>query len=203
MATFRNVGTIHHFETMMVEAWWRAATRATSPSAASSRSRASANTAFPKATPQLLRQAGLCLVLAEVPPPGGFACALLNSQPMGFYAPAQIVRDAREHGVEVRAVDVNFSDWDNTLERFPSIEDVARRAALAARCARWPMPMPSARSGSTGARRCGRCGACRTMIRCRCLPLRMRASWARSRCRLPAMPLGEHVAPITRRCGCR
>ena len=45
-----------------------------------------------------------------------FAAALLNSQPMGFYAPAQIVRDAQEHGVEVRAVDVNFSDWDNTLE---------------------------------------------------------------------------------------
>ncbi len=45
-----------------------------------------------------------------------FACALLNSQPMGFYAPAQIVRDARAHGVEVRPVDVNFSDWDCTLE---------------------------------------------------------------------------------------
>ncbi len=48
--------------------------------------------------------------------PAAFACALLNSQPMGFYAPAQIVRDAREHGVEVRPVDVNFSDWDNRLE---------------------------------------------------------------------------------------
>jgi len=48
--------------------------------------------------------------------PAAFACALLNSQPMGFYAPAQIVRDVREHGVEVRAVDVNHSDWDCTLE---------------------------------------------------------------------------------------
>ncbi len=48
--------------------------------------------------------------------PAAFACGLLNSQPMGFYAPAQIVRDAREHGVEVRAVDVNHSDWDCTLE---------------------------------------------------------------------------------------
>ena len=46
-----------------------------------------------------------------------FACALLNSQPMGFYAPAQIVRDAREHGVEVRPICVNRSDWDNRLER--------------------------------------------------------------------------------------
>ncbi len=49
--------------------------------------------------------------------PAVFAAALLNSQPMGFYAPAQIVRDAREHGVEVRAVDVEHSLWDCTLER--------------------------------------------------------------------------------------
>ncbi|MEM7543990.1 MAG: error-prone DNA polymerase [Pseudomonadota bacterium] len=48
--------------------------------------------------------------------PDVFCAALLNSQPMGFYAPAQIVRDAREHGVEVRAPDVNYSDWDNILE---------------------------------------------------------------------------------------
>jgi error-prone DNA polymerase len=48
--------------------------------------------------------------------PEVFACALLNSQPMGFYAPAQIVRDAREHSVEVRPVDINHSFWDCTLE---------------------------------------------------------------------------------------
>ncbi len=48
--------------------------------------------------------------------PDVFACGLLNAQPMGFYAPAQIVRDAREHGVEVRPVDVSFSQWDSTLE---------------------------------------------------------------------------------------
>jgi len=48
--------------------------------------------------------------------PVAFAAALLNSQPMGFYAPAQIVRDAGEHGVVVRPVDVNHSDWDCTLE---------------------------------------------------------------------------------------
>ena len=48
--------------------------------------------------------------------PAVFACGLLNSQPMGFYAPAQIVRDAREHGVEVHPPDVNMSDWDSRLE---------------------------------------------------------------------------------------
>src|SRR6185312_1891237 len=49
--------------------------------------------------------------------PAAFACALLNAQPMGFYAPAQIVRDAQEHGVEIRAADINHSLWYNTLER--------------------------------------------------------------------------------------
>ncbi len=67
--------------------------------------------------------------------PAVFACGLLNSQPMGFYAPAQIVRDAREHGVEVREVDVNSSDWDNLLE---CIEDqcVSRSG---------PLPLPTTR----------------------------------------------------------
>jgi error-prone DNA polymerase len=48
--------------------------------------------------------------------PDVFACALLNSMPMGFYQPAQIVYDAITHGVEVRSVDINYSDWDNKLE---------------------------------------------------------------------------------------
>jgi error-prone DNA polymerase len=48
--------------------------------------------------------------------PAAFCAALINSQPMGFYAPAQLIRDAREHGVPVRPIDVNQSDWDLTLE---------------------------------------------------------------------------------------
>ena len=48
--------------------------------------------------------------------PAAFTAALLNSQPMGFYAPAQLVGDARAHGVEVREIDVSHSDWDNRLE---------------------------------------------------------------------------------------
>jgi error-prone DNA polymerase len=51
--------------------------------------------------------------------PDAFAAALLNAQPMGFYAPAQIVRDAREHGVEVRPPDINHSQWDATLQPGP------------------------------------------------------------------------------------
>ncbi|HSU07215.1 MAG TPA: OB-fold nucleic acid binding domain-containing protein, partial [Acetobacteraceae bacterium] len=58
--------------------------------------------------------------------PEVFACALLNSQPMGFYAPAQIVRDVRDHGIEVRPVCVNASRWDCGLE---SKEALTRRTA--------------------------------------------------------------------------
>ena len=49
--------------------------------------------------------------------PAVFGCAILNSQPMGFYAPAQLVRDAAEHGVEIMRIDVNASGWDNGLHR--------------------------------------------------------------------------------------
>jgi error-prone DNA polymerase len=52
--------------------------------------------------------------------PDVFCAALLNSQPMGFYAPAQLVRDARDNHVEVRPIDVNHSYWESTLEPLPS-----------------------------------------------------------------------------------
>jgi error-prone DNA polymerase len=61
--------------------------------------------------------------------PAAFACALLNSQPMGFYAPAQIVQDVRRHGVEVRPVDVSASDWDCSLEKTHA-KDPALRLGL-------------------------------------------------------------------------
>ena len=73
--------------------------------------------------------------------PAAFTCALLNSQPMGFYAPTQLVQDARRHGVEVLPADVTESEWDCTLSAFPS-------------------PQPSPRSGEGacggGAKREGR-----------------------------------------------
>jgi error-prone DNA polymerase len=62
--------------------------------------------------------------------PAVFACALLNSQPMGFYAPAQIVRDAREHDVEVRAIDVNASGWDNSLESLEPLKPLPFRGRV-------------------------------------------------------------------------
>jgi len=64
--------------------------------------------------------------------PAAFTAALLNSQPMGFYAPAQLVRNARDHGVEVRPVDVNFSHWDCTLESVGSRQKAAGSGQQAA-----------------------------------------------------------------------
>ncbi len=58
--------------------------------------------------------------------PDVFCAAILNSQPMGFYQPAQLVRDARAHGIEIRPADVNFSAWDCTLETVPSHSSLAR-----------------------------------------------------------------------------
>jgi len=62
--------------------------------------------------------------------PAVFTCALLNSQPMGFYAPAQLVRDARSHGVEVRPVDVGVSDWECTLETHDGANQPALRLGM-------------------------------------------------------------------------
>jgi error-prone DNA polymerase len=60
--------------------------------------------------------------------PAAFSCALLNSLPMGFYQPPQLVADARRHGIDVRPVDVRYSHWDCTLE--PCADDAARQPAL-------------------------------------------------------------------------
>jgi len=62
--------------------------------------------------------------------PDAFCCALLNSWPMGFYAPAQIVRDARNHGIEIRPVDINHSRWDCTLEPTRNPKRLAVRLGL-------------------------------------------------------------------------
>jgi error-prone DNA polymerase len=87
--------------------------------------------------------------------PAAFAAALLNSQPMGFYAPAQIVGDLREHGISARPVDVSLSDWDCTLEPmedrwalrlgFRLIKGFAHAAALALQEARAAAPLRSIR----------------------------------------------------------
>ena len=73
------------------------------------------NTASPNRT-GVVRAAGLRVGWLKCHEPAAFTGALLNSLPMGFYAPAQLVEDVRRHGVEVRPADVDASDWDCTLE---------------------------------------------------------------------------------------
>ena len=97
-----------------------AATSASSPSGCSSRSRGFSEYGFPESHAASFALIVYVSAWLKRYHPAAFAAALINSQPMGFYAPAQIVRDAREHGVEVRQVDVNHSDvglharrWDH------------------------------------------------------------------------------------------
>jgi error-prone DNA polymerase len=78
--------------------------------------------------------------------PAAFACALLNSQPMGFYAPHTLVEDAKRHGVEVRGVDVTASGWESTLEGDPHGAPAAAGAPQAER-GRGSDPAPGEQSG--------------------------------------------------------
>ena len=117
MATFRNVGTIHQFEAMMVERMMARGYDRDFAQSCFDQIKGFGSYGFPESHAASFAKLVYISSWIKCHYPAIFACALLNSQPMGFYAPAQIVRDAREHGVDVRAVDVNFSDWDNSLER--------------------------------------------------------------------------------------
>ena len=117
MATFRHMGTIHEYEEKMVG---RMIARGYDPAFARNcfnQIKGFGEYGFPESHAAAFAQLVYVSAYIKWRWPEVFAAALLNSQPMGFYAPAQIVRDAREHGVEVRHPDVNFSDWDSTLER--------------------------------------------------------------------------------------
>jgi error-prone DNA polymerase len=87
--------------------------------------------------------------------PGAFTAALINSQPMGFYAPAQLVRDARQHGVPVRPIDVNHSDWDCTLERVVGESGATAGLSSSARGSGSSSPLIRSAKGATFALRLG------------------------------------------------
>ncbi|HYC67263.1 error-prone DNA polymerase [Brevundimonas sp.] len=130
MATFRHNGTIGDYETLMVG---RMVARGYDPDFAQNcfnQIKGFGEYGFPES--HACAFAHLVYVSAWVKwlYPDVFAACLLNSQPMGFYAPAQIVRDAREHGVEVRHPDVNTSDWDATLQPRPRRRRHALRLGL-------------------------------------------------------------------------
>ncbi|KQN00423.1 error-prone DNA polymerase [Sphingomonas sp. Leaf25] len=116
MATFRNVGTIDSFRQQMIDGMVARGYEADFAARCFRQIEGFGSYGFPES--HALSFARLVYVSSWIKchHPAAFACALLNSQPMGFYAPAQIVRDARDHGVAVRDIDVSASDWDNTLE---------------------------------------------------------------------------------------
>ncbi|MEM8695428.1 MAG: error-prone DNA polymerase [Pseudomonadota bacterium] len=116
MATFRNVGTIDQFEKKMIEGMAARGYDRDFAERCFRQIEGFGSYGFPES--HALSFARLVYVSSWIKchHPAVFACALLNSQPMGFYAPAQLVRDLREHGGEVREADINASDWDNSLE---------------------------------------------------------------------------------------
>ena len=116
MATFRHRGTIGRLEDKMVR---RMVERGYAPEFARrcfSQIKGFGEYGFPESHAASFAHLVYVSAWLKCHYPAVFAAALLNSQPMGFYAPAQIVRDARDHGVDVRHPDVNCSDWDGTLE---------------------------------------------------------------------------------------
>jgi error-prone DNA polymerase len=158
MATFRRNGTIHHYQTKLVEGMVARGYEREFAERCFEQIKGFGDYGFPESHAQAFAWLAYVSSWLKCHYPAAFACALLNSQPMGFYAPAQLVGDARAHGVEVRPVDATVSDWDNTLEDgghvlrlglrqvggfqphwaesmmkarpFTGIEDLARRAEL-------------------------------------------------------------------------
>ena len=116
MATFRHTGTIHTFRNKMIEGMAARGYERDFAERCFKQIEGFGEYGFPESHAASFALLVYISAWMKHHYPSVFACALLNSQPMGFYAPAQIVRDAREHGAEVRPVDVNHSDWDCTLE---------------------------------------------------------------------------------------
>ncbi len=117
MASFRNPGTIHRFRDQFVQGMIRRGYEDDFAERCFRQIEGFGEYGFPESHAASFAHLAYVSSWLKCHYPAAFACALLNSQPMGFYAPAQIVGDARDHGVEVRPVDVNHSDWDCTLAR--------------------------------------------------------------------------------------
>ncbi|UOM35527.1 OB-fold nucleic acid binding domain-containing protein [Acuticoccus sp. I52.16.1] len=141
MATFKKVGTIGTFQQKMVDGMTAKGYDPAFAARCFNQIEGFGEYGFPEshAASFALLVYSSCWLKCHYP--DVFCAALLNSQPMGFYAPAQIVRDARRHGVEVRPVDINLSDWDCTLEEGPRAAErlhpdhASMRGAIRSRCA--------------------------------------------------------------------
>ncbi|SOE18021.1 DnaE-like error-prone DNA polymerase [Hoeflea halophila] len=116
MATFRRVGTIGSFQQKMVEGMVRNGYERDFAEHCFRQIEGFGEYGFPESHAASFALLVYVSCWLKCHYPDVFCAAILNSQPMGFYASAQLIRDAREHGVEVRPVDINCSDWDATLE---------------------------------------------------------------------------------------
>ncbi|MGE3690001.1 MAG: error-prone DNA polymerase [Novosphingobium sp.] len=120
MATFRNHGTIHNYQTRLIEGMVSRGYPLDFAERCFEQIKGFGEYGFPESHAQAFAWLAYVSAWLKCHYPAVFTCALLNSQPMGFYAPAQLVRDAQEHGVEVRGIDVGASGWDSTLESPPA-----------------------------------------------------------------------------------
>jgi error-prone DNA polymerase len=116
MATFKRVGTIDSFEKKFIEGMTNRGYTLAFAESCFRQIQGFGEYGFPESHAASFANLVYASSWLKCRYPDVFAAALLNSQPMGFYAPAQIVRDAQDHGVEVRDVDINASHWDCTLE---------------------------------------------------------------------------------------
>ncbi|AQZ53419.1 error-prone DNA polymerase [Martelella mediterranea] len=117
LASFRQMGTIGEFEEQFINGMLKNDYELDFAQRCFAQIKGFADYGFPESHAAAFAMLTYVSAWLKCHYPAAFACALLNSQPMGFYAPAQIVRDAREHQVEVRPISVNHSAWDCTLER--------------------------------------------------------------------------------------
>ncbi|HVC63057.1 MAG TPA: error-prone DNA polymerase [Acetobacteraceae bacterium] len=116
MATFKFTGGVHHFHDKMIAGMVERGYTRDFAEKTFSQIEGFGSYGFPESHAASFALIAYASAWLKCHHPDVFCCALLNAQPMGFYAPAQIVRDARLHGVEVRAVCVNASGWDCALE---------------------------------------------------------------------------------------
>ena len=116
MATFKRVGTIGSFQTKMIEGMVARGYDREFAERCFHQIEGFGEYGFPESHAASFALLVYASSWIKCHYPDVFCAALLNAQPMGFYAPAQIVRDAERHGVTVKSVDVNFSDWDSALE---------------------------------------------------------------------------------------
>ncbi|WP_439816743.1 error-prone DNA polymerase [Zavarzinia sp. CC-PAN008] len=119
MATFRHVGTIHQYEAKMVEGMVARGYDRDFATRCFRQIQGFGEYGFPESHAASFALLVYVSAWLKCHYPAVFACALLNSQPMGFYQPAQLVRDAQQHGVTVLPVDIAHSAWDCTIEGDP------------------------------------------------------------------------------------